>query len=66
VSADLVLLFATTVAFCLGLSGTPKPLSPNFYAHSLEGEPPEKWQGLKEHLLNAARLAARLIEARWT
>jgi CRISPR-associated endonuclease/helicase Cas3 len=34
-----------------------------FYAHTLEGEPPEKWQGLEEHLLCVARLAARFAEA---
>ncbi len=34
-----------------------------FYAHSLEGEPPTKWQELNEHLLNVARLAARFAEA---
>jgi CRISPR-associated endonuclease/helicase Cas3 len=31
---------------------------PKFYAHSLEGEPPTNWQGLDEHLLCVARLAA--------
>jgi CRISPR-associated endonuclease/helicase Cas3 len=31
---------------------------PKFYAHSLEGEPPTNWQGLEEHLLCVARLAA--------
>jgi CRISPR-associated endonuclease/helicase Cas3 len=31
---------------------------PEFYAHTLEGEPPEKWQGLEEHLLGVAKLAA--------
>jgi CRISPR-associated endonuclease/helicase Cas3 len=30
-----------------------------FYAHSLEDEPPTKWQGLEEHLLNVARRAAQ-------
>ncbi len=34
-----------------------------FYAHSLDGEPPTKWQGLKEHLLNVARLAAQFAKA---
>ncbi len=28
-----------------------------FYAHSLEGQSPEQWQSLEEHLLNVARLA---------
>jgi CRISPR-associated endonuclease/helicase Cas3 len=36
---------------------------PKFYAHSLEGEPPTNWQGLEEHLLCVARLAARFAEA---
>ena len=31
---------------------------PKFYAHSLEGAPPTNWQGLEEHLLCVARLAA--------
>ena len=34
-----------------------------FYAHSLEGEPPANWQGLEEHLLHVATLAARFAEA---
>ncbi len=29
-----------------------------YYAHSLEGEPPEKWQPLEEHLKNVAEMAA--------
>jgi len=29
-----------------------------YYAHSLDGEPPEKWQPLEEHLKNVAELAA--------
>ncbi len=29
-----------------------------FYAHSLEGEPPEKWHDLEEHLRQVAELAA--------
>lgn len=36
---------------------------PKFYAHSLEGAPPTNWQGLEEHLLCVARLAARFAEA---
>ena len=31
----------------------------NFYAHSLEGFPPEKWQPLEEHLKNVAELSAK-------
>lgn len=30
----------------------------NYYAHSLEGQPPEKWQALDEHLRKVAGLAA--------
>jgi len=30
----------------------------NYYAHSLEGQPPEKWQPLEEHLRNVAELAS--------
>ncbi len=30
----------------------------NFYAHSLKGQPPEKWQPLEEHLKNVAEQAA--------
>jgi CRISPR-associated endonuclease/helicase Cas3 len=28
-----------------------------YYAHSLEGEPPEKWQPLEKHLKNVAEMA---------
>ena len=34
-----------------------------FYAHTLEGEPPAKWQGLEEHLLGVAKLAASFAGA---
>jgi hypothetical protein len=30
-----------------------------FFAHSLEGEPVEKWQRLEEHMRNVAQLAAK-------
>ncbi len=30
-----------------------------FFAHSLKGEPPEKWQPLEEHLKNVAELASQ-------
>lgn len=30
----------------------------NFYAHSLEGKPPEKWQLLEDHLVEVAGIAA--------
>lgn len=36
---------------------------PAFYAHTLEGEPPTKWQGLQEHLVDVAKLAASFAEA---
>lgn len=29
-----------------------------YYAHSLEGQPPKKWQPLEEHLQNVAKIAA--------
>ncbi len=35
---------------------------PKFYAHTLEGKPPEKWQELEDHLLGVAKLAARFAE----
>ena len=34
-----------------------------FYAHTLEGEPPEKWQALEEHLRGVAKLAASFADA---
>lgn len=36
-----------------------KPES-TFYAHSKEGEPPEKWQRLDEHLKNVPEMARGL------
>ena len=38
-------------------------MAPAFYAHTLEGEPPSEWQGLEEHLLGVARLAAVFANA---
>lgn len=35
-----------------------------FYAHSKDGEPPEKWQPLEEHLKNVAELA-RICRRFW-
>lgn len=32
--------------------------NPEYYAHSLKGEPPEKWQRLEDHLRQTAELAA--------
>lgn len=34
-----------------------------FYAHSLKGEPPEKWQPLKDHLLNTAYFATEFAKS---
>lgn len=34
-----------------------------YYAHSLEGEPPEKWQLLDEHLQNVANMAAEFAKS---
>lgn len=33
-----------------------------YYAHSLPGEPPEKWQPLEEHLRNVAEMASSFAE----
>jgi len=33
-----------------------------FYAHSLPGQPPEKWQKLEDHLRNTANLARKFAE----
>jgi CRISPR-associated endonuclease/helicase Cas3 len=32
-------------------------MAKKYYAHSLEGEPPDKWQPLEEHLKNVAEMA---------
>jgi CRISPR-associated endonuclease/helicase Cas3 len=32
------------------------------YAHSLPGEPPDKWQPLEEHLKNVAEMARQFAE----
>jgi len=34
----------------------------DFYAHSLPGQPPEKWQKLEEHLKNVAKMAAEFAK----
>lgn len=34
-----------------------------YYAHSKEGEPPEKWQSLEEHLENVSKMAAKFASA---
>ncbi len=34
----------------------------NYYAHSLEGQPKEKWQPLEDHLRNVAALAAEFAK----
>ena len=36
---------------------------PKFYAHTLDTEPPERWQQLEEHLLGVAKLAASFAGA---
>ena len=33
-----------------------------YYAHSLEGKPPDKWQRLDEHLNNVAVMARLFVE----
>lgn len=32
-------------------------MAKKYYAHSVEDEPPEKWQPLEEHLKNVAEMA---------
>ena len=34
-----------------------------YYAHSLDGKPPEDWQSLEEHLKNVAEKARAFAEA---
>jgi CRISPR-associated endonuclease/helicase Cas3 len=34
-----------------------------YYAHSLEGQPPEKWQPLEDHLLNVAQMAGEFAQS---
>lgn len=34
----------------------------NYYAHSLQDQPPEKWQPLEEHLQSVADLAAKFAK----
>jgi CRISPR-associated endonuclease/helicase Cas3 len=36
-------------------------LTMKYYAHSLEGQPPDKWQPLEEHLQNVAEMAAEFV-----
>jgi hypothetical protein len=36
-----------------------------YYAHSLPGEPPKKWQKLEEHLKNVAEMAKGFAEEFW-
>ena len=40
------------------LSGDGK----KFYAHSLEGQPPDKWQPLEDHLKNVAEMARDFVD----
>jgi CRISPR-associated endonuclease/helicase Cas3 len=35
----------------------------DYYAHSLEGKPPEEWQPLEEHLCNVAEMAAEFASS---
>lgn len=37
-------------------------MNQKYYAHSLEGKPPEKWQHLEEHLENVAKMAAEFAK----
>lgn len=36
-----------------------------YFAHSLEGKPPEQWQRLDEYLKNVANLAHELGAVEW-
>jgi len=38
-------------------------MAKKYYAHSLEGEPPEKWQPLEKHLKNVAEMARSFTES---
>jgi HD superfamily phosphohydrolase YqeK len=38
-------------------------MAKKYYAHSLEGEPPEKWQPLEKHLKNVAERARLFADA---
>jgi len=38
-------------------------MTKKYYAHSLGGEPPEKWQPLEEHLKNVAEMARSFAES---
>jgi hypothetical protein len=43
------------------------PIKPKeYYAYSIPGKPPEKWQLLEDHLKNVANLARQFAETfRW-
>jgi CRISPR-associated endonuclease/helicase Cas3 len=34
-----------------------------YYAHSLEGHPPEEWQRVEDHLKNVAEMAREFADA---
>ena len=38
-------------------------MAKKYYAHSLEGQPPEKWQPLEKHLKNVAEMARSFVES---
>jgi len=38
-------------------------MSKNFYAHSLPGQPPKKWQKLEDHLRNVAEMASQFASS---
>ncbi len=44
------------------LSIHQSPLAMDFYAHSLEGRPPEEWHRLEDHLRGTAELAKRFAD----
>ncbi|MBI5558708.1 MAG: hypothetical protein HY885_13835 [Deltaproteobacteria bacterium] len=36
-----------------------------YYAHSLEGQPPDEWQTFEEHLENVAAMTSGFARAFW-
>ncbi len=38
-------------------------MTQKYYAHSLGGKPPDKWQPLEEHLKNVAEMARLFADA---
>jgi hypothetical protein len=49
--------FYTNLTFIKRATGRTNIMTKKYYAHSVPGEPPDKWQPLEEHLKNVAELA---------